>query len=48
VHDPRRRGSNVAGVVLFVDIAEHHQRLVQISAMSRTFIKDPREMVKIG
>src|SRR6185312_11345191 len=32
----------------FVDIGVHQDGLVHISAMSKTFIKDPREVVKPG
>ncbi len=40
--------TNVAALGAFVDIGGHQVRLVHISAMSRTFIKDPREVVKPG
>ncbi len=32
----------------FVDIGVHQDGLVHISAMSKTFVKDPREVVKPG
>lgn len=40
--------TNVAAFGAFVDIGVHQDGLVHISAMSRTFIKDPREVVKSG
>ncbi len=40
--------TNVAAFGAFVDIGVHQDGLVHISAMSRTFIKDPREVVKPG
>jgi uncharacterized protein len=40
--------TNVAAFGAFVDIGVHQDGLVHISAMSRTFIKDPREAVKVG
>ncbi|MDE5446012.1 S1 RNA-binding domain-containing protein [Bradyrhizobium sp. CSA207] len=40
--------SNVAAFGAFVDIGVHQDGLVHISAMSKTFIKDPREVVKPG
>ena len=39
---------NVAAFGAFVDIGVHQDGLVHISAMSKTFIKDPREVVKPG
>jgi uncharacterized protein len=38
----------VAAFGAFVDIGVHQDGLVHISAMSKTFIKDPREVVKSG
>jgi len=40
--------TNVAAFGAFIDIGVHQDGLVHISAMSRTFIKDPREVVKSG
>ena len=40
--------TNVAAFGAFVDIGVHQDGLVHISAMSRTFIKDPREVAKPG
>ncbi|MDX2265263.1 MAG: Tex family protein [Hyphomicrobiales bacterium] len=40
--------TNVAAFGAFVDIGVHQDGLVHISAMSRTFIKDPREAAKPG
>ena len=40
--------TNVAAFGAFVDIGVHQDGLVHISAMSKTFIKDPREVVKPG
>ena len=40
--------TNVAAFGAFVDIGVHQDGLVHISAMSNTFIKDPREVVKPG
>jgi uncharacterized protein len=40
--------TNVAAFGAFVDIGVHQDGLVHVSAMSRTFIKDPREVVKSG
>ncbi|MET0710481.1 MAG: Tex family protein [Tardiphaga sp.] len=40
--------TNVAAFGAFVDIGVHQDGLVHISAMSHTFIKDPREVVKSG
>src|SRR4029453_353486 len=41
-------GTNVRAFGAFVDIGVHQDGLVHISAMSKTFIKDPREVVKPG
>ena len=40
--------TNVAAFGAFVDVGVHQDGLVHISAMSRTFIKDPRDVVKPG
>ena len=40
--------TNVAAFGAFVDIGVHQDGLVHISAMSKTFIKDTREVVKPG
>jgi protein Tex len=40
--------SNVAAFGAFVDLGVHQDGLVHISAMSRKFIKDPREVVRAG
>jgi uncharacterized protein len=40
--------TNVAAFGAFVDIGVHQDGLVHISAMSKTFIKDPRQVVKSG
>jgi uncharacterized protein len=40
--------TNVAAFGAFVDIGVHQDGLVHISAMSRTFVKDPRAVVKPG
>jgi uncharacterized protein len=40
--------TNVATFGAFVDIGVHQDGLVHISAMSKTFIKDPRAVVKPG
>jgi uncharacterized protein len=40
--------TNVAAFGAFVDIGVHQDGLVHISAMSKTFVKDPREVVKSG
>ncbi len=40
--------TNVAAFGAFVDIGVHQDGLVHISAMSKTFIKDPRQIVKPG
>ena len=40
--------SNVAAFGAFVDIGVHQDGLVHISALSDTFVKDPREVVKAG
>ncbi|WP_398475543.1 Tex family protein [Tardiphaga sp.] len=40
--------TNVAAFGAFVDVGVHQDGLIHISAMSRTFIKDPREVVKPG
>jgi len=40
--------TNVAAFGAFVDIGVHQDGLVHISAMSRTYVSDPREVVKPG
>lgn len=40
--------TNVANFGAFVDIGVHQDGLVHISALSDTFVKDPREVVKAG
>jgi uncharacterized protein len=40
--------TNVAAFGAFVDIGVHQDGLVHISAMSKTFVKDPRQVVKPG
>jgi uncharacterized protein len=40
--------TNVAAFGAFVDIGVHQDGLVHISAMSKTFVRDPREVVKPG
>ncbi|MFF5053080.1 Tex family protein [Micromonospora sp. NPDC000663] len=40
--------TNVAAFGAFVDVGVHQDGLVHVSAMSRTFVKDPREVVKSG
>jgi uncharacterized protein len=40
--------TNVAAFGAFVDIGVHQDGLVHISAMSNTYVKDPRDVVKSG
>jgi uncharacterized protein len=40
--------TNVTNFGAFVDIGVHQDGLVHISALSQTFVKDPREVVKTG
>ncbi len=40
--------TNVTNFGAFVDIGVHQDGLVHISALSETFVKDPREVVKAG
>ncbi len=40
--------TNVAAFGAFVDVGVHQDGLVHISAMSKTFVKDPRDVVKPG
>ncbi|WP_163511681.1 Tex family protein [Fodinicola acaciae] len=40
--------TNVAAFGAFVDIGVHQDGLVHVSAMSKNFVKDPREVVKSG
>jgi uncharacterized protein len=40
--------TNVAAFGAFVDVGVHHDGLVHVSAMSRSFVSDPRQVVKPG
>jgi len=40
--------TNVAAFGAFIDIGVHQDGLVHISALSNTFVKDPRSVVKAG
>ena len=40
--------TNVAAFGAFVDVGVHQDGLVHVSAMSRTFVSDPRQVVKPG
>lgn len=40
--------TNVAAFGAFVDVGVHQDGLVHVSAMSKTFVKDPREVAKPG
>ena len=40
--------SNVAAFGAFVDLGVHQDGLVHVSALSNTFVKDPRDVVKAG
>jgi uncharacterized protein len=40
--------TNVAAFGAFVDVGVHQDGLVHVSAMSRNYVKDPREVVKSG
>jgi protein Tex len=40
--------TNVVAFGAFVDVGVHQDGLVHVSAMSRTFVKDPRDVVKSG
>lgn len=40
--------TNVANFGAFVDIGVHQDGLVHISALSDTFVKDPRDVVRVG
>ncbi|MBD3146430.1 RNA-binding transcriptional accessory protein [Microbispora camponoti] len=40
--------TNVAAFGAFVDVGVHQDGLVHVSAMSNSFVKDPREVVKSG
>ncbi|HEX2297954.1 MAG TPA: helix-hairpin-helix domain-containing protein, partial [Pseudonocardiaceae bacterium] len=40
--------TNVAAFGAFVDVGVHQDGLVHVSAMARTFVKDPRDVVKSG
>ena len=40
--------TNVANFGAFVDVGVHQDGLVHISALSDTFVKDPRDVVRVG
>jgi uncharacterized protein len=40
--------TNVAAFGAFVDVGVHQDGLVHVSAMAKTFVKDPRDIVKPG
>src|SRR5262249_347305 len=40
--------TNVAAFGAFVDVGVHQDGLVHVSAMARSFVKDPRDVVKPG
>jgi uncharacterized protein len=40
--------TNVAAFGAFVDVGVHQDGLVHVSALSHTFVKDPRDVVKSG
>ncbi|MEV6400296.1 Tex family protein, partial [Streptomyces sp. NPDC051907] len=40
--------TNVAAFGAFVDVGVHQDGLIHVSAMSKTFVKDPRDVVKPG
>src|SRR5690242_6112862 len=40
--------TNVAAFGAFVDVGVHQDGLVRISAMAKTFVKDPRDVAKLG
>jgi uncharacterized protein len=40
--------TNVAAFGAFVDVGVHQDGLVHVSAMSNTFVKDPRDVAKPG
>src|SRR4029453_5142516 len=40
--------TNVAAFGAFVDVGVHQDGLVHVSALSDTYVKDPREVVKSG
>ncbi|HRC74002.1 MAG TPA: S1 RNA-binding domain-containing protein, partial [Candidatus Competibacter sp.] len=40
--------TNVANFGAFVDIGVHQDGLVHVSALADRFVKDPREVVKVG
>ncbi|MEU5831824.1 Tex family protein, partial [Micromonospora tulbaghiae] len=40
--------TNVAAFGAFIDVGVHQDGLVHVSAMSHTFVKDPRDVVKSG
>src|SRR3546814_7567807 len=40
--------TNVANFGAFVDIGVHQDGLVHISALANTYVKDPRDVVRVG
>jgi uncharacterized protein len=40
--------TNVAAFGAFVDVGVHQDGLVHVSAMSKRFVKDPRDVVRPG
>lgn len=40
--------TNVANFGAFIDVGVHQDGLVHISALSNTFVKDPRDVVRVG
>jgi uncharacterized protein len=40
--------TNVANFGAFVDIGVHQDGLVHVSALADRFVKDPRDVVKVG
>jgi uncharacterized protein len=40
--------TNVANFGAFVDVGVHQDGLVHVSALSETFVKDPRDVVRVG
>jgi uncharacterized protein len=47
-HGAGRRGQQRGRLRAFVDIGVHQDGLIHISALSDTFVKDPRDVVKAG
>ena len=39
---------NVASFGAFIDIGLHNDALIHISKMSKTFVKDPNEVLSVG